>query len=327
MMLVLAVATSLFGCENTVDYDAALQTPTLVMNGFLDASQTFNIIMVAVTGETAPEIPGNPIVQLYRNGRQITTELVTSPEFSIYPQCIAAMQMQAGDKIRVEATANSAVGRLMAWAEDVVPEAPAISRIAISRPNTKDISTFSASVTFTDVPNTENYYRLLIEGYVEISGASTFTANDTVITYTMPCDLDTGADPILNRGHISGGGEALWLLEQAENKAAVFDDSMLNGEQTLTVTNKNAIHFEYADTRDIIDRYFRYYIKVRLQAITSAEYHYMSVWNTYASDSYEPVLGGPIHFPSNVNGGTGIVGISNEAVAMELIMESAMPWN
>jgi hypothetical protein len=229
------------------------------------------------------------------------------------------MRLQAGDVVRVETSADSDDGALSAWAEDVTPETPTISSATATVAD--DFSQFTVNVTFTDKPEEVNFYRILVEGVAEISGISTATGTDTLITYTIPFDLDTRADPVLNNGHISKhNDDGLWLLEQSENKAAIFNDEMLDGKQTITVTNRESLHFEYdPEQTGLVKIALQFYLKVRLQTITAAEYHYIAAWNAFASDAYEPMLSGAIHFPSNVIGGTGIVGISNEDSQMVLI--------
>ena len=45
---------------------------------------------------------------------------------------------------------------------------------------------------------------------------------------------------------------------------------------------------------------------------TETEYYYLKALNLVDSDAYDETINEPIKYPSNVHGGTGMVGISTE---------------
>ena len=47
-------------------------------------------------------------------------------------------------------------------------------------------------------------------------------------------------------------------------------------------------------------------------SITETEYYYLKALNLVDSDVYDETINEPIRYPSNVHGGTGMVGISTE---------------
>lgn len=55
------------------------------------------------------------------------------------------------------------------------------------------------------------------------------------------------------------------------------------------------------------------------------EYYYLRALNLLDSDAYDNTLSEPIAFPSNVNGGTGMVGFSTETNYMLTVKNNAVP--
>lgn len=53
-------------------------------------------------------------------------------------------------------------------------------------------------------------------------------------------------------------------------------------------------------------------IIIHLRSITEVEYYYLKALNLVDSDIYDETIDEPIKYPSNVHGGTGMIGISTE---------------
>lgn len=51
---------------------------------------------------------------------------------------------------------------------------------------------------------------------------------------------------------------------------------------------------------------------IRLLSITEIEYYYLKALNLVDTDAYDETINEPIKFPSNVQGGVGIIGVSTE---------------
>lgn len=78
----------------------------------------------------------------------------------------------------------------------------------------------------------------------------------------------------------------------------------------MTVYNSPSVNsssgsdgYGYYDSLDVI---------IRLLSITETEYYYLKALNLVDSDVYDETINEPIRYPSNVHGGTGMVGISTE---------------
>lgn len=62
---------------------------------------------------------------------------------------------------------------------------------------------------------------------------------------------------------------------------------------------------------------------IRLMSITETEYYYLKALNLVDSDAYDETINEPIKYPSNVHGGTGMVGISTEVTQTIHIISSS----
>lgn len=109
------------------------------------------------------------------------------------------------------------------------------------------------------------------------------------------------------------------MFDIAKNVYGVFDDSRFkNSPYTMTVYVPRYIFQSYdgpypSAKVDII---------VHLLSITESEYYYLKALNLIDSDAFDDTINDPIKYPSNVHGGTGIVGISTEVSKVIHIMDN-----
>ena len=109
------------------------------------------------------------------------------------------------------------------------------------------------------------------------------------------------------------------MFDIAKNVYGVFDDSRFkNSPYTMTVYVPRYIFQSYdgpypSAKVDII---------VHLLSITESEYYYLKALNLIDSDAFDDTMNEPIKYPSNVHGGTGIVGISTEVSKVIHIMDN-----
>lgn len=66
-------------------------------------------------------------------------------------------------------------------------------------------------------------------------------------------------------------------------------------------------------------------IIIHLRSITEVEYYYLKALNLVDSDIYDETIDEPIKYPSNVHGGTGMIGISTE-VSKKIEIETPQRW-
>nr|WP_262494108.1 DUF4249 domain-containing protein [Massilibacteroides vaginae] len=83
----------------------------------------------------------------------------------------------------------------------------------------------------------------------------------------------------------------------------------MNGTYTMTVSAFLIPYYYYLPDMDI--KRLSLDVQVNLFSLCEAEYYYLRALNIYDSDDYDEAFNPPVRFPSNVNGGVGIVGISN----------------
>ena len=96
------------------------------------------------------------------------------------------------------------------------------------------------------------------------------------------------------------------------NYNEIFDNTLFRGREATLTFYSNETHyypndpeFNYANHVEIKNST----IKVSLIAITGKEYSYHKATNFYYSNGTLEGIFDPVIFPSNVKGGTGIIGI------------------
>ena len=165
-------------------------------------------------------------------------------------------------------------------------------------------------ITINDRPNETNYYRIVIDKQTTLWGYNHEEGGDDYIYWTKHSYNFIGReDVVLTDGQpTTGDDEDNGLFDTAKNIYGVFDDTRFrNTSYTMTVYNNTKIETGsdsgYFSGMDVI---------IRLMSITETEYYYLKALNLVDSDAYDETINEPIKYPSNVHGGTGMVGISTE---------------
>lgn len=313
---------SLVSCENDMPFNVKDNPPKLIINTLLDISKTENEINLALTGKNKVTNVKNAQIDIYVNG--VLKEQITNPEKSSIGKNYSAykthIKMQPADIIKIEVTAND--GEYHAWAEDIVPNPINIEKAETSV-FTKQTSYWSsgekylkAKTTFTDNQQGVNYYRISMDFEFYIETISPYTHKDTIIYQKAVSGLIVDEDVVLTDGQPSVNDNDDDIFVPIYNEYGVFDNSRING--TYTMTTSTQIPYYMIDYgmgfygSDWYNQDFdRVAIKgrIRLMSISKMEYLYLKALNIYDSVDYDDYFNLPVKFPSNVQGGVGIVGV------------------
>ena len=142
---------------------------------------------------------------------------------------------------------------------------------------------------FTDPPEQQNYYRLLVRSVGRYYYFSTATANSV-------CDVFNSADPIFYDALITRSYHSWPVYFQN-----VFDDHLVDGRCSYPVTVESRLR------RADLERY----IRLELQSITPELYEYLKSIRHYEMGNRSDVYADPTVIYTNVEGGWGIFGALN----------------
>ena len=290
-------------CKNEIPFDINENPPKLVMNAFINADSLTNYLFLNLTGRRQPTHVEDASLEVRVNG-------------------------MLREKLRPMAVEATADGLHHAWAEVTVPQrmtqALQVETANASLRRHGAVQEFLCyKITLNDIPNEKNFYRLIVDKQTKWFSRfeernllhpenETLQGNKKILTETYhDYQYIFREDVVLTDGHPqSDAEEENGMFDNASNVYGVFDDSRFESSPyTLTVYN-NPSPQRYGGIQNIL----RYTVDVyiRLLSITEAEYYYLKALNIIDSDVFDEVLNEPISYPSNVHGGTGIVGISTE---------------
>jgi hypothetical protein len=321
-------------CENEIPFDIKNNPPKLVINALFDAGKEKNEIILALTGREKVTYINEAVIDIYINGE--LKEHLTEPDPVYDPMQYQGegpinrtyktkIRFAPGDVVKIEAKTND--GKYRAWSEVTVPQPINIEKVDTTIV-TKNAARHSSSkylrvkTTFTDNGKQANYYRIAMLFDLEIEAKSPITSKDTVINRTVTNTLIVNEDVVLTDGRPSTEDDDNGLLTPVRNNYGVFDNSRISGTYTMITSMMIPyFHFDYPDYYQSSDRYedikrIKVKAKVRLLSISKMQYFYLKALNTYDSEDYDDYFNLPVKFPSNIEGGTGIFGISigNEAI-------------
>lgn len=323
-LCILISVLTIASCENDLPFNVKDNPPKLVMNALINADSLTNIVFLNLTGKERVTHIQNATLEVRVNG-VLTEQLRPLPiesEYSV-PQCQFKItgKLSSGDVLRLDALTDD--GQYHAWAEVTVPRRPAeIEKIdTLTIPFTESSFTtefLRHKITFRDLPDENNYYRIIMDTRViqmlrnEDNELYTKTWHNYNFVYREDIVLTDG-QPSTENDENNG------MFDIAKNVYGVFDDSRFkNSPYTMTVYVPRYIFQSYdgpypSAKVDII---------VHLLSITESEYYYLKALNPIDSDAFDDTINDPIKYPSNVHGGTGIVGISTEVSKVIHIMDN-----
>jgi len=302
---VIFVVFILAACENEIPFNIKNNPPKLTINALLDCNKEENNIFLHFTGRDSMIRVTEATVKVFVNG-VLKEQITESNDLMGY---ITKIKFGPGDLVKIDIETND--GKYRAWAEDVVPYPIDIKRVDTM--TYKGSSSWGAyrdeylriKTTFADIPDTKNYYRLAISMHDTVYGSSIMTDNDTMIINEYMTYLVTRGDIVLNGGQLPIG-EDNTMVSEVDNRFAIFDDSRLKGDYTMTVSCALQAYGYYWN---IMTKQINKSAKVYLMSITESQYYYFRALNLFYSDNYDAYLSQPISFPGNINGGVGIFGL------------------
>lgn len=303
----------LLSCENEIPFKVSENQPKLIVNALINANKTENEIRLALTGNksTSPVTDGE--INIYINDKPAETirPVVVENNFRKEVRYISYLQYSEGDQVRLEV--STADGLHLTKTELTIPHSIRIEKI-----DTATVSIYNRGeylrirTTFTDNPSTKDFYRIAVSKELTYHGLSNVTGRDTVVIELISSNLLIREDVVLTEGK-PGTTEDTddSPIPVYENIYAIFDDSRLSGSYTMTTSlpfyGYYGYHQDFKAERISMD------VVVRLISLTEAEYYYLRALNVYDSIDYDEMLSPPVRFPTNVTGGTGIVGVSVES--------------
>ncbi len=307
-------------CENDMPFNVKDNQPKLIINALLEASKEENEINIALTGKDKVTNIKNAQIDLYLNG--VLKEQITTPEKSStvenYSCYKTRIKFKPDDIIKIDVTAND--GEYHAWAEDIVPHPINIEKAETSI-FTKQTSYWAslekylkAKTTFTDNQQGVNYYRISMDFDFTIETISPYTHKDTIIYRKGASDLIVDEDIVLTDGQPSVNDDDNDVFNPIYNEYGVFDNSRINGTYTMTTSMSIPYYtagliFDGNMWYDGMNKRVEVTGRIKLMSISKMQYLYLRALNIYDSVDYDDYFNLPVKFPSNVQGGVGIVGI------------------
>ena len=317
--IISAVIIVLFftSCENEISFYVKENSPKLVVNAMINTNFEENYIFVSKTGKDIIGSVNDATINIYINEilkEQLTEFIAPGENDSDYynpgeKKYKTGLRFNPGDKVKIEVFADN--NKYHAWAEDIIPQPLEIDEIDTMTFIYDNETYIRLKTRFTDFPNEKNFYRLAV-----VQKNTLLTKNveegenipGIYSEYEETIYIDTRQDRVLNNGRLSTDDEVFYTVE---NNYAIFDDKQLNSAYTMTTSfsrpDNSSFNISEGDSIERIAIEF----KVHLISITEIQYKYLNVINTIYDESYDEYLSMPVAFPSNVEGGAGIVGFSS----------------
>ena len=317
------LSVMLFGlsaCENELELDTKTASKQLSVNGFINADSTVNRLLVSFTGIDHPTIVTDATLKVSVNGnlRETVRELPAGSE-----QYIIHGRFNPGDHVCIEVSTPD--NNYQASIEETVPQ-PIDKIERISTEFVKDVSyvdeyemarvdnLYKISLSFQDNGERSDYYRLTLAGYQTTKYIQYSTLHRTETTYryfarNMGSSYIATGDPIIMEGRVYTPSTDMGFASpnNVMNRLGVFNDLLFNGKECSISIYSKLYPFNRISDPDIktsLD------LVATISSYTSAAYYYLKAVNLKKSTYYDDYndLTGPIKMPSNVKGGTGLVG-------------------
>ena len=331
IFLFLLVIISTAACNNDLPFDLKENPPKLVMNAIINADSTYNTLFLNLTGRNQIGQIKGATVEVRING-SLSETLRPDPHSSDKGRFYINSAFHPGDVVRIDAMTDD--GEHHAWAEVTVPQPigkiEKVDTASIMRkPSNYGYGTpprrhLRYQIKIKDRPGEKNFYRIIVEQrkywkyYWEQNDQTCWSS-----AMQKSFKLQTNEDVVLTDGKPSTEeDDENGLFGTVNNKYAIFDDSRFtDGSYTMNVYN-DIYGWGFWGQEYI---WIKTDVYIRILSITEKEYYYLRALNLLDSDAYDNTLSEPIAFPSNVNGGTGMVGFSTETNYMLTVKNNAVP--
>lgn len=326
---ILIATLTIASCENELPFSIKDNPPKLVMNALINAESQANLLFLNFTGKDATTHIQNATIEIRINGQLTESLRPLPPEQEGNPQCRfnITSKFTPGDVVRIDALTDD--GKYHAWAEVTVPQRPA----EIENIDTLTVSMLEYGykknylryrITFKDRPDETNYYRIVVDKQTTLwkYNYEEEGKGEQIFLTKHSFSFIGREDIVLTDGQPSTGeDEDNGIFDTARNIYGVFDDSRFkNTSYTMTVYNSTRI-----ETGSEEGSFYGMDVIIRLRSITEVEYYYLKALNFVDSDIYDETINEPIKFPGNVNGGTGMIGITTE-VSKKIKIETPQQW-
>ena len=329
LLLATAALLAVAACEHDLDIrtDGEQQQPSL--HGYISADSAVNRIVVAMTGVKETTIVHQPIVEVYVNGE--FREKCREAEGGQERYVVITTPFHPGDRVRIEVKTPD--GKHHAYVEETVPQ-PIEGIKSVTAELVKDhkflgeygyidetADAFELKLTFADNVGSADFYRFA-SPLVEVTHEHRYHDleegyKEDIERVVMPVKFDCTQDPILMEGNtIKPSGDLdMPTVGNIINNYGVFTDKLFRDrEATLCVYLPLKFHLSYSSMYDYqnIATLESGVATITVESITASEYYYLKALNTSESEAYDENsdLTGPIRLPSNVHGGTGLIGFS-----------------
>lgn len=309
ILLFLTFVITLTSCENELDYVTGKNDSKLVINALINSNSAENKIYVSNSGGYGATAEPNAIVKVFVNNVLKETVDQCEPEKSDEPEqyTVASLYLinckfEVNDIVKIDVTTKN--GEKHAWGEvKVLPNTP-IEKIEVSdKLYASNVlgrkNHIQLDISINDIPNEDNYYRLIAEQYI-VDGEA-WNNNEHYINYKKAYAMYIDTDIVLMDGSPMGSSDEMENgFQNAYNCYGIFNDKYYkNSSCKLTVSIPHSYDLDY--------------IILKLVSISKEEYLYYKYLNVIDSDIFGENFSEPASYDSNVNGGLGIVGISSES--------------
>lgn len=326
---VLIATLTIVSCENELPFSIKDNPPKLVMNALINAESQANLLFLNFTGKDTTTHIQNATIEVRVNGQLIESLRPLPPEHEGDLQCRfnITSKFTPSDVVRIDALTDD--GKYHAWAEVTAPQRPAeIENIdtltvpMLEYGHTRKYLRYR--MTLKDRPDETNYYRIVVDKQTTLrkynyeeegKGEYIFWTKHSYSFIGREDIVLTDGQPSTEQDEDNG------IFETARNIYGVFDDSRFKNT-SYTMTVYNSTHIETANEEGY---FYGMDIIIRLRSITEVEYYYLKALNLVDSDIYDETIDEPIKYPSNVHGGTGMIGISTE-VSKKIEIETPQRW-
>ena len=320
-------------CEHDMDIRTDDEQQQLSLHGYLSADSAVNRLAVVMTGVKQATVVHQAHVEVYVNGE--FREKCYAEDGEDGRRYLITTPFCPGDRVRIDVTSSD--GMHHAYVEETVPQpVSAITDIKAELVKghkflsefgyiDETADAFELKLTFADNPDRTDFYRFaspLVDAtsehrYSDPEGGY-FEDFDRVV---VPVTFDCTQDPILMEGNTIKPSSDLDLptVGNIINRYGVFTDRLFRDrEASLCVylpLKYNLTGFDNAYDYGTIITLESGEAAISVESITESEYYYLKALNTSESETYDENsdLTGPIRLPSNVHGGTGLVGFSASA--------------
>ena len=325
----LLVAVFFQSCEQIVELDSFKPAPKLVLNGVTRAGEPVcvNLSRTWFHTDGKPNLTiSDADVKLYVNGQfREQMSFVAPSEEGLAGSYKASYSPATGDRIRITA---SALGYPDIAVDSELPKQMAIEdcRLKVQKnfwweddSTCQYLADYTLELTVQDPPEEENYYlvhgkELQYNGYGS-AGSEDFEVIKGDTAYWYATYIRFSEDPLFKNAvtafdYIFGTGSS------GDNYWGAFSDELIEGRtytMRVPIGNGYTIYQNKEDQSIIHPKKFRFY----LQSISKDYYDYLKMLQELQSGSFTGDLASagfaePIRLPSNVEGGTGVLGSATE---------------